>query len=217
MHKGPSASNNPTAVEKKPSFWELAPVTDNQGAYNIVVLAYWPDKGSYTEWATTSGFQSCEQAHELCFTTPYPRGRQKKTSRSFAQGKTGRILVLRSDSCMSKPCIPSSPNFLRDHGEDVGCYSCRFMDIVDPVSHIADKERTFGLAFFDDLSSLEGWSKSHPTHINLFGGFLKYAKSLDNNISLRLFHEVLVIKLEQQLFKYIGCHENPWDAGFFGH
>lgn len=106
------------------------------------------------------------------------------------------------------PVLIEGMNFLRDHGEDVGCYSCRFMDVVDTDSHKADKDRTFGLAYFNDLSSLEGWSKHHQTHINIFGGFLRYAKKLDNNISLRLFHEVLVLKPEQQFFEYIGCHEN---------
>ncbi|KLJ10961.1 hypothetical protein EMPG_09792 [Blastomyces silverae] len=280
--------NNSTAAEKKPSFWELASVTDNQGAYNIAVLAYWPDKGAYTEWATTSGFQSWwdaldpeAQRHgwflEVFFPTidrfetvfsdnEVPEGaahmRQtvsgplrehvywgsmrdrlpiaqtdelvgeggntanKPTNsvlrRRIRVGGKQNLTVIRSGQDWSNtrpeerklyvetmhPVLIKGMDFLRDRGEDVGCYSCRFMDIVDPVSHKADKERTFGLAFFDDLSSLEGWSKSHQTHINIFGGFLKYAKSLDNNISLRLFHEVLVLKPEQQLFEYIGCHEN---------
>ncbi|EQL35888.1 hypothetical protein BDFG_02492 [Blastomyces dermatitidis ATCC 26199] len=280
--------NNPTAAGKKPSFWELASVTDNRGAYNIAVLAYWPDKGSYTEWATTSGFQTWwdtldpeTQRHgwflEVFFPTidrfetvfsdnEVPEGAahmresvsgplrehvywgsmrdrlpiaqtdelvgesgntaNKPTNsvlrRRIRVGGKQNFAVIRSGQDWSNtrpeerklyvetmhPVLTKGMDFLRDHGEDVGCYSCRFMDIVDPVSHKADKERTFGLAFFDDLSSLEGWSKSHQTHINIFGGFLKYAKSLDNNISLRLFHEVLVLKPEQQLFEYLGCHEN---------
>lgn len=105
------------------------------------------------------------------------------------------------------PVLITGMNFLRDHGEDVGCYSCRFMDVIDPATHKADKDRTFGLAYFDDLSSLEGWSKRHKTHLDIFGGFLQYAKRLDNNISLRLFHEVLVLAPEQQWFEYVGCHE----------
>lgn len=98
--------------------------------------------------------------------------------------------------------------FLRDHGDEVGCYSCRFMDVVDEATMRPDKmDRTFGLAYFDDLASLERWSREYATHLNIFGGFLKYAKKLDNNITLRLFHEVLVLQPEQQLFEYIGCHE----------
>ena len=106
------------------------------------------------------------------------------------------------------PVLIKGMEFLRDHGEEVGCYSCRFMDVVDVDTHKADKDRTFGLAFFDDMSSLEAWSKHHKTHLDIFGGFLKYAKTLNNNVSLRLFHEVLVLTPEQQFFEYIGCHDN---------
>ncbi|KAL1960678.1 hypothetical protein VTO42DRAFT_6508 [Malbranchea cinnamomea] len=106
------------------------------------------------------------------------------------------------------PVLVNGMNFLRDHGDEVGCYSCRFMQIIDPVSHKVDKKRTFGLAYFDDLGSLERWSKQHPTHLNIFDAFLKYTKHLNNNISLRLFHEVLVLEPEQQLFEYVGCHED---------
>ncbi|KAK2040455.1 hypothetical protein LZ31DRAFT_474534 [Colletotrichum somersetense] len=104
------------------------------------------------------------------------------------------------------PVLIEGMNFLRDRGAEVGCHSCRFMELVDPVTGKADKERTFGLAFFDDLASLEGWAKEHPTHLKIFGGFLKYAKKLENNVSLRLFHEVLVLKPEQQHFEYVSCH-----------
>lgn len=104
------------------------------------------------------------------------------------------------------PVLEAGMNFLRDHGDEVGCYSCRFMDIVDPATRSADKDRTFGLAYFDELASLEKWSREHPTHLAIFGGFLKYAAQLNNVITLRLFHEVLVVKPEQQLFEYVGCH-----------
>ncbi|KAF6826518.1 phenylacetaldoxime dehydratase [Colletotrichum plurivorum] len=104
------------------------------------------------------------------------------------------------------PVLTEGMNFLRDSGAEVGCHSCRFMDLIDPATGEAGKDRTFGLAFFDDLASLEGWAKEHPTHLKIFGGFLQYAAKLNNNVSLRLFHEVLVLKPEQQQFEYVGCH-----------
>ncbi|KAM0815794.1 putative Phenylacetaldoxime dehydratase [Seiridium cardinale] len=105
------------------------------------------------------------------------------------------------------PTLTKGMNFLRDNGAEVGCYDCRFMGIVDPTNGEVGENRTFGLAYFNDLKSLEGWSKQHPTHLDIFGGFLKYAKTLDNNVTLRLFHEVLVLEPGQQLFEYICCHD----------
>ncbi|KOS17135.1 Phenylacetaldoxime dehydratase [Escovopsis weberi] len=104
------------------------------------------------------------------------------------------------------PVLQAGMDFLRDEGEEVGCYSCRLMDIINPVTRQADEDRTFGLAFFNELASLEKWAKKHPTHLAIFGGFIKYAQRLNHQISLRLTHEVLVLRPEQQLFEYIGCH-----------
>ena len=105
------------------------------------------------------------------------------------------------------PVLIKGMEFLRDQGEEVGCFSCRFMDVVDKKSPGVETEKTFGLAYFDDLESLEGWSKGHKTHLNIFGRFLQYAGELEGNVSLRLFHEVMVLKPEQQFFEYIGCHD----------
>lgn len=97
-------------------------------------------------------------------------------------------------------------NFLRDRGPETGCYSCRFMEIVNPKTGKKDLDRTFGLGYFDELASLERWSREHPTHLDIFGGFLRYVRKLEGNITLHLFHEVLVLKPEQQFFEYVGCH-----------
>ena len=270
-----------------PSFWELASVTDNSGAYNIAIIAYWPSKASYKKWATTSGFEKWWEGLDPeaeChgwfqevffpsidrFETVFSDNEVPEGAAHMREGVSGalrehvywgsmrdrlpasqtdelvgekyhisknpaarlrrrvplpgkqNICIIRSGQDWSNtypeerklyletmhPVLIKGMDFLRDQGDEVGCYSCRFMDILDPVSHKPDKDRTFGLAYFDDLSSLEGWSKHHKTHLDIFGGFLRYAKALDNNVSLRLFHEVLILTPEQQQFEYIGCHGN---------
>lgn len=270
------------------SFCELASVTDNNGFYNIAVIAYWPNKGSYTEWAAASGFQnwwekldpqnerygwflevffpSIDRFETVFSDNSVPEGaahmregisgpmkehvywgsmrdRLPASQTDALVGENGHIAskpagealrrrvhvpgkqnltVIRSGQDWSNtypeerklyietmhPVLIKGMDFLRDQGKEVGCYSCRFMDIVDPVTREPNKDRTFGLAYFNDMSSLEGWSKQHKTHLDIFGGFLRYAKSLNNNVSLRLFHEVLVLTPEQQHFEYVGCHEN---------
>lgn len=106
------------------------------------------------------------------------------------------------------PVLIEGMNFLRDSGHEIGCYAMNLWDVIDSETLEANRERTFGLGFFDDLASLEYWSKSHQTHINIFGGFLMYAKKLGNVLSLRLFHEVYVLEEDQQFFEYVGCHED---------
>ena len=105
------------------------------------------------------------------------------------------------------PVLERGMHFLRDEGRDIGCYSCRFMSVLEPTTLEADKDKTFGLAFFTDLGSLERWSREHKTHLDIFHRFLAYAQELDNNVSLRLFHEILVLHPDQQAYEYIGCHD----------
>lgn len=104
------------------------------------------------------------------------------------------------------PVLITGMNFLRDRGEEVGCIDCRFMDVV-PLKDGSKSDKTFGLAYFDELASLEGWSRSHVTHLNIFGQFMKYAGELGGNVGLRLFHEVMVLEPGQQFFEYVGCHD----------
>ncbi|KAJ7630436.1 heme-containing dehydratase protein [Roridomyces roridus] len=101
------------------------------------------------------------------------------------------------------PVLTDGMHFLRDQGDEVGCYSCRFMDVLDASTLEANLDRTFGL---------EQGPSHAPAH---FGGFLKYAKDLENDVSLRLFHEVLVLQPGQQFLEYIGCH--PKTGFLVGH
>lgn len=104
------------------------------------------------------------------------------------------------------PTLTKGMDFLRDHGSEVGCFSCRFMSVVDPANDYRETDATFGLAYFDSLASLEKWSREHRTHLAIFAGFSKYAKKMGSAMTLKLFHEVLVLEPEQQLFEYIDCH-----------
>lgn len=106
------------------------------------------------------------------------------------------------------PVLIKGMDFLAQDGKEVGCFSNRFMEVVNVANPHEPTNKTFGLGYFDDLASLEAWSKSHKTHLDIFGRFLQYAAELDNNVELRLFHEVMVLRPEQQLFEYIGCHAN---------
>ena len=278
-------------TDSKPSFWEMASVKDNAGAHNVAVIAYWPNKESYTKWCSASGFEEWwrnlapgvgeigwfrevffppVERFETVFSdntvpegaahmresvsgeiqehvywgssrdrlpaaqtdalvgveaqsgarTPSGTTPQSKTSGRVRVDGKQNLCVIRSGQDWSNtypaerklyletmhPVLIKGMDFLRDHGEEVGCYSCRFMNVLDSTNLGTNTDRTFDLAFFDDLSSLEKWSREHQTHLNIFGGFLKYTKELDNNVSLRLFHEIMVLEADQQSFEYIGCH-----------
>jgi aldoxime dehydratase len=94
--------------------------------------------------------------------------------------------------------------YLRDEGAGIGCLSCRYMTVLDESGGATEK--TFGLAHFDSLASLEAWAKSHPTHLAIFGGFMRYVQELNFQIALRLYHEIAVVPAGGQYFEYVNCH-----------
>lgn len=104
------------------------------------------------------------------------------------------------------PVLIKGMHFLTHEGSAVGCLSNRFMSVVNSSDPLHPTDKTFGLGFFDSLAALEGWSKQHKTHLDIFGRFGQYAGELQNNVTLRVFHEVMVLRPQQQFFEYIGCH-----------
>ncbi|PWN22609.1 hypothetical protein BCV69DRAFT_151620 [Microstroma glucosiphilum] len=86
-----------------------------------------------------------------------------------------------------------------------GCYDCRFMDHLDASSLESSLSKSFGLAYFDSLSSLEAWAREHKTHLDIFNGFFKYATETQGKGDLRLWHEICVLKEDQQYYEYINC------------
>lgn len=276
------------ATTASPRHFDIAAVTDETGAYNECMIAYWDQKSLFEEWKTESGFsnwwegldpksQNCGWFQEVFFPsvdryeTLYSNlmnGKEIEGGGSLGTGVSGlirehvywgsmrdRLAISQTNELKGKPLDPPAPvdtknervrvhgkanlavirsgqdwsqtspeehklyvetmhpvliegmNFLRDEGKSIGCYCCRLMDVLDPKSKKSGNEMTFGLAYWNELKSLEDWSKEHQTHLNIFGGFLKYVKKLDFNITLHLYHEVLVLQPEQQFFEYVGCHE----------
>lgn len=100
-----------------------------------------------------------------------------------------------------EPTLRAGMAFLRDSGADVGCYSNRYVQHVD--AHGTPIEKTFGVSHWRSLAHLERWAESHPTHLSIFGTFLKHVPQLPN---LRLYHEVSVFDAGAQRYEYIACH-----------
>jgi len=157
--------------------------------------------------------QGCKHDSEISAATPVKKRVRVSGKRNLAVIRSGQDWSDTEDHERTKyletmhPVLIAGMDFLRDQGEEVGCFSCRFMDVLDRSTLRKEGvDKTFGFAFFDSLESLEGWSKRHQTHLDIFGRFLEYAKELKGDVSLRLFHEVLVLEPGQQEFEYVGCH-----------
>lgn len=104
-----------------------------------------------------------------------------------------------------RPKLIEGMNYLRDDGLPIGCFSCRFMQVLD--GNGAATEMTFGQAYFSSLSKLEQWAEHHPTHLAIFGTFMQTMAPLGDAMRLRLWHEVMVLPEQAQSFEYINCHD----------
>ncbi|VUC35674.1 unnamed protein product [Clonostachys rosea] len=282
-------SSTTVPLELRPTFEEVAAMTDNRGYYNIATLIYWPDRATWDQWSELTGFKEwwstldptterngwflevffptmdrfetiltttamregasymrtgasgpvlehgywgsmrdrlpVSQVDELVGEKAFlqaggPKRPATLKSRVRVPGKRN-LAIIRSGQDwketlprerelylnMMRPALQNGMDFLHDHGDEIGCYSNRFMDMVGFKGE-GGRDRSFGLGYFDDLASLEAWSKSHPTHVNIFAVFMKYAKEMGDNMTLRLYHEVSVLEAEQQFFEYISCHSS---------
>jgi aldoxime dehydratase len=94
--------------------------------------------------------------------------------------------------------------FLMENPAETGCLACRFIQQLTEDGDADDK--TFGMAYFVDMSRLEAWSKSHPTHLAIFGSFMSVAQRLGNAITLRLWHEVAALPTDCTTLEYVNCH-----------
>jgi aldoxime dehydratase len=103
-----------------------------------------------------------------------------------------------------EPALREGMTYLRDGGLEIGCYDCRYADVIEEGAQIS--ERTFGLAYFKEILDMERWAESHPTHVEIFGRFMKAVQQLEFNLKLRLYHEVTVAAENEQFFEYVNCH-----------
>ncbi len=103
-----------------------------------------------------------------------------------------------------EPVLREGMDFLRDQGLGIGCYSNRYMHHLDAAG--APLEKSFGLSFWRSLADMERWAESHPTHVAIFGGFMRYVQALNFQLQLRVYHEVAVLKADEQRYEYINCH-----------
>lgn len=103
-----------------------------------------------------------------------------------------------------EPVLRAGMDFLRDEGLPVGCYSNRYLRHID--AHGQPEEKSFSVSHWRSLSHLERWSESHPTHIEIFGTFMRMVQSLQAELKWKGYHEVSVLRAEDQRYEYINCH-----------
>jgi aldoxime dehydratase len=104
-----------------------------------------------------------------------------------------------------EPVLHEGMDFLRDEGLAIGCFSNRYMRVINADGTAVEK--SFGMSWWKSLAALERWSESHPTHLAIFASAMKYLQALGPAARLKLYHEVTVAAADEQFFEYLNCHD----------
>ncbi|MET9325642.1 phenylacetaldoxime dehydratase family protein [Tsukamurella sp. NPDC003166] len=96
-------------------------------------------------------------------------------------------------------------DFLVAEGAAIGCLDNRYMTVLDDQDRPTD--RTFGMSWWNELSALEEWAASHPSHLKIYGAGMRHLSGFGADTRLRLYHEVTVPSATEQRFVYSGCHD----------
>lgn len=104
-----------------------------------------------------------------------------------------------------EPVLRAGMDYLSGADESCGCYANRYMRLVDPDG--TPQEKSFGWSYWRSLADMERWSESHPTHLAIFGTFMKTVQALNFDLKLRLWHEVYVAAADEQHYAYRDCHK----------
>lgn len=114
-----------------------------------------------------------------------------------------------------RPNLIEGMRYLAENGAETGCCDARY--VTEIAADGTALPRTFGHCLFLSLGHLEAWAKSHPTHLSIFGSFFQLLKMRDNQLGLKLWHEVAVLPATAQHFEYLNCHPSTGLLGRFDH
>lgn len=184
--------------------------------------AYWgsmrdriPDSEN-NDFKSTAGdslkaFPSLESAGKRLRISPPENICLIRSAQNWTQCRGEELDIYQNDV---HPVLIEGMNYIRDNPLDTGCITCRFMDELTEDGQ--KQSKTFGMAYFLTMAHLEQWAKSHPTHLAIFQSFHKMARTLEFQMDLKLWHEVIVLPGGSHIFEYINCHEKTGLLPYFG-
>ncbi len=204
----PRTTHLETLISSADQLDGIARVFGTRSEHDIQEHSYW---GSMRDRLPAAQFDELSPAGELGVAAP------ARSTRVRVAGHDN-IAIIRSGQDWSRvageeldlyrtemgPTLRAGMEFLSTQGSGIGCYANRYMMQLDDRG--TPCRRSFGLGYWRSLERLEAWAESHPTHVAIFGGFMDMVQALHGKLDLRLYHEVVVVKADEQFLEYVGCH-----------
>lgn len=109
-----------------------------------------------------------------------------------------------------EPSLRAGLRWVWENRDESGAMGLRFIRNV-PLSNTNLKDgvdpakETCAAGFFRNLEDLERWAKRHPSHLKIFNGAIRHAKTFGDARKFRTWHEVSVLKKGEAEFEYVNC------------
>ncbi len=205
----PRASDVETLFSER-RFEGIAAIANGEPVYGLKEHGYWGSMRDRLPAAQTSALDATG-AGLAAETTPTPDG-QVVVVRPH-----GQLAVIRSGQDWTdttgderagyldtiQPALHTAMRSLERAGPAIGCHANRLLQHVDDEGRRVEK--TFGVGHWRSLSCLEQWAAADPEHLKIFGAFIAMARALGTT-RLRLYHEVMVLDVDDQYYEYVNCH-----------
>jgi ABC-type branched-subunit amino acid transport system permease subunit len=103
-----------------------------------------------------------------------------------------------------RPLLERGMAEISREGLRLGCYFNRHLRVEGTTGPV---EKTYSVSAWHSLAHLEAWVKA-DTHLAIWAAGIKHFKLAGDAAKLRLYHELMVLKREDQSFSYFNCHRD---------
>lgn len=86
-----------------------------------------------------------------------------------------------------------------------GAMGLRYLRNTDIPSPARKRRETCAIGFFTSLDKLEAWAKTHKSHLAIYNGAMRHARTFGSERRFRTWHEVGVLKGGEGRFEYVNC------------
>ncbi|KAI6778268.1 Phenylacetaldoxime dehydratase-like protein [Emericellopsis cladophorae] len=113
-----------------------------------------------------------------------------------------------------EPTLEKGLYYLRET-PSAGAMGLRYLRNTVPVDDSSTlRKETCVTCFFSSLDKLEGWAKSHKSHLAIYNGAMRHAKMFGAERKFRTWHEVVVLKRGEAKFEYLNCESEEGMMAF---
>jgi aldoxime dehydratase len=109
-----------------------------------------------------------------------------------------------------KPTLDSGMEEMCLRSKDFGCFTNRYLRVEEEGLEGVSRQvgKTWSISAWESLSRLEEWSVT-PKHKQIFGTQIRHFTRMKKEgveAKLNLWHELMVLRKEDQSFTYFNCH-----------